>query len=354
MNDANQNSSRKRTHGILPKVFACLFAAFHVLLAFSVFAAVGPGITIETMNGTIGTWDRLDWVEGTLTDTNDVNPTNGLPDSIRWLSDPDGAQLNIFETYHRGAIHLELDNIPTDDTVRLDASTYQGQFNSDMEHWGMAVVIYFNPSNFVSLGRIRAGGGGWMSFRRVNGAEQKDHGAVGHMDFQWRMQGIELTATHVNFYATPIGGPDTFNTNDFDSVMTLDLSHMSFSRPASFIGDATLIVGKGWSHDNGDPWDSISDLVAPKTVAIDATRVTIGSIAESGPEITDFGVAYGTATVSFVSIDGTTNRLESTPDLVNSNFSDTGASVLGDGTGKVLTDPAGSPNSKSYRVTADP
>jgi hypothetical protein len=351
MNNANQNSSLKNPHGILPKVFACLFAAFHVLLAFSVCAAVGPGITIETFDGTIGTWDRIDWVEGSLTDTNDVNPTNGLPDSLRWLP----GQLNVYEAYHRGVVHIELDNVPTDDYLRLDASTYQGVFSANLEHWAMAVVIYFDADNFVTLTRIREFGGGYMSHRKVaGGTVNRDHGAVGYnADRQWRMHGIELTASSVNFYATPLTGPDTFSSNNWDQLMSEDLSAMSFPRPASFTGNATLIVGKGWDQADGDPWDMVSDLTVPKVIAIDATRIIIGSIAKPGPEITDFGVADGTASVTFVSADGVTNRLEATPDLVSPNFNATGAIVLGDGDGKTLTDPVDSSDTKSYRVTAD-
>jgi len=334
----------------LRAIYISQFSFFVAFLALPGFAAVGPGITIETMDGTIGTWDKIDWVDGSFTDNMTTNHIIGVPDSIRFL--PDG-QLNANEVWIGGVFHLQIDNVPTDDYLRLDASTFQQIFGSNLEHWGMAVVLFFDDDNWVTITRIRESGGGYMSHRRIGGVDTKQHLSVGQSaDSQWRMHGIELTATDVNFYATPLTGPDTFSSNNWDQLMSEDLSTNSFPRPATYTGDVSLVVGKGYVG-GLDAWDGPWDFVNPKSVGIDATRIIIGSVAEPGPEITDFGVADGTATVAFVSIDGTTNRLESTPDLINSNFSATGASVLGDGTGKVLTDPAGSPNSKSYRVTAD-
>jgi hypothetical protein len=56
---------------------------------------------------------------------------------------------------------------------------------------------------------------------------------------------------------------------------------------------------------------------------------------------------------SFGSEFGATHRLQSTPDLVSVNFSDTGAMAIGSGADMTLYDPTGASTSKSYRVTQD-
>ena len=54
--------------------------------------------------------------------------------------------------------------------------------------------------------------------------------------------------------------------------------------------------------------------------------------------------------VEFVSDAGFTYELESTPDLVSSNFTGTGAFVIGNGTNMFLFDPTGTSTAKNYRV----
>ena len=61
-------------------------------------------------------------------------------------------------------------------------------------------------------------------------------------------------------------------------------------------------------------------------------------------------VVADTRGVSFQSESDKTYRLQSTPDLVSTNFSDTGAIAIGDGGGMTLFDPAGTSASKNYRV----
>ena len=61
-------------------------------------------------------------------------------------------------------------------------------------------------------------------------------------------------------------------------------------------------------------------------------------------------VVADTRGVSFQSVSNKTYRLQSTPDLVSTNFSDTGAIGIGDGGGMTLFDPAGTSTSKNYRV----
>ena len=54
--------------------------------------------------------------------------------------------------------------------------------------------------------------------------------------------------------------------------------------------------------------------------------------------------------VAFNSVSNETFVLQSTPDLVSSNFSDTGAFATGNGGGMTLFDPTGPSTSKNYRV----
>jgi hypothetical protein len=325
------------------------FSIFILLaLAIPSWSGVGPGTTIETMDGTIGSWDKIDWVDGSFTQNTTTNHMVGIPDSIRFLP----GQLNVHEVYIGGVFHLQMDNVPSDRYLRLDASTYQHVFGSNLEHWGMAVVLYFDQDNWVAFTRIREFGGGYMSLRQIaGGTVNRDHGAVGYgADKQWRMHGIELTASNVNFYASPLAGPETFSSNNWDQLMSEDLSAMSFLRPPTFTGDATLIVGKGYSGDP-DPWNAPWDFANPKTVAIDATRVIVGgTVVEENFHITDIAVTGSVATVSFNTLSGSTYHLESTTDFVPSAWADTGAFVDGDGGTKVLADATGASAEKNYRV----
>ncbi len=61
-------------------------------------------------------------------------------------------------------------------------------------------------------------------------------------------------------------------------------------------------------------------------------------------------VVDDTLSVTFDSMSNTTYVLQSTPDLVSSNFTDTGANAVGNGDAMTLFDPVGSATSKNYRV----
>jgi len=341
-----------------------------IIGAAPAWSAWQPGTTIETFDGTIGTWDRLDWVPGSLLPKISTNSPPLEEDAILFL--PDG-QLNINEVYYRGNVHLELDDVPTDDYLRVDVNGFQHRnFQSNMEHWAFSVVLWFNPDNFVSLARVNAGvpggngSGGLERITVINGAFARKQfcgpcedpppstGAPFFFD-AWHMTGIELTDTEVKFYSSQVN-TDTFENVDFDGTMTLNGAFLALDmpRPASFTGDCTVVVGKGYRDEAGDPWDFVGGPphFNPKVIAWDATRVIIGSV-PTGPEITDFDISGGTATVTFTSTSGVTNRLESATDLVASNFTETGATVVGDGFGQALTDPVGVETSKTYRVTAD-
>jgi len=75
-----------------------------------------------------------------------------------------------------------------------------------------------------------------------------------------------------------------------------------------------------------------------------------------GPDIvdsTDINVE-DTPAVSFDSVAGITYRLQSTPDLVSSNYTDVGAFLEGNGLTQLLFDPDGPTTSKNYRVATVP
>jgi hypothetical protein len=61
----------------------------------------------------------------------------------------------------------------------------------------------------------------------------------------------------------------------------------------------------------------------------------------------------GTLGTIFNTESNETYRLQATPDLVSSNYTDTGAIAIGDGATMTLFDPAGPSASKNYRVTQD-
>jgi len=64
-------------------------------------------------------------------------------------------------------------------------------------------------------------------------------------------------------------------------------------------------------------------------------------------------VIEDTLGATFDSVPNATYRLQSTPDLVSSNFTDTGAIVIGNGDAMTLFDPTGPATSKNYRVVAE-
>jgi hypothetical protein len=255
-----------------------------MIMAGSVQASLpGPGTYIEPFNGSIGTWDRLDWVPGSLTDENDVDgdPLN-WPDSVTFASGGGGANhIEVFEAYERVAVHLEVDGVPTGSGVRLDSVLFQGSYGGTLNNWGMGVGVYYDPNNWIKLSRARDAGGGLYVNKMEAGSESNTQIWTGYgFDTSWAMHGIELTSTQIKFYSSlpgaGVGGAvDQYNSLDFDGQMTLDLSAATIARPASFTGPATLLVGKGYAQVGGDPWDVMSDLESPKVVSIDSTRVIL-------------------------------------------------------------------------------
>jgi len=229
------------------------------------------GTTIETMSASdassIGSWDSLDVVAGSVNNTAVVN-NPPYPDAVRFLA----GQININESCIGGAVHLQMNNVPTDAGVRLDATTFQGVFASNLQNWGVGVHMVWDADNFISLQHIRDNGGGWKVFQSVAGTSSNDHIDPGYMDNQWLMSGIDISETEIKFYASP-RGVDQYGVTDYDGQMAQIGS--TLARPASFAGGAAMIVGKGWHSGAGDPWDGQWDLVGPKVFAIDDTRLTV-------------------------------------------------------------------------------
>jgi hypothetical protein len=101
---------------------------------------------------------------------------------------------------------------------------------------------------------------------------------------------------------------------------------------------ATLRVGVATWNDSGSDFGARFDnfaLMTPTEIAI--TNVVVAD----------------TAGISFDSDESLTYRLEATPDLVSSNYSDTGAFVTGSGGPMTLFDPTGTSTSKNYRVVVE-
>jgi sialidase-1 len=67
----------------------------------------------------------------------------------------------------------------------------------------------------------------------------------------------------------------------------------------------------------------------------------------------DLVVIEDTLGAMFDSVSNTTYRLQSTPDLVSSNYTDTGAIAIGNGASIIMFDPSGPSTSKNYRVVME-
>jgi len=132
---------------------------------------------------------------------------------------------------------------------------------------------------------------------------------------------------------------------------------------AAIAGDGELFVVGNNSNDIIADWatqdfDGRIDELAVFGTALSATQISnlyVAATVFSGPVIISstnvvVGDVLGT---SFGSESGATHRLQSTPDLVSVNFSDTGAMAIGNGADMTLYNPTGASASMSYRVTQD-
>jgi predicted outer membrane repeat protein len=105
----------------------------------------------------------------------------------------------------------------------------------------------------------------------------------------------------------------------------------------------TTICGNYPDQIDGDWQDIGSNCVQD---ACDACSLSVAVPVEPSVDV----LVEDTFATEFVSKAGITYELESTPDLVSSNFSGTGAFVIGTGTNMVLFDPTGFSDTKHYRV----
>jgi hypothetical protein len=210
-----------------------------LLPAASAWAAVGPGTTLETFDGTIGSWDRVDWVPGSLTMESMTN-SPPLPDSIRFLDDPTGSQLHVNEVYHRGSVHL--DGRPHDRGTSRRCHDVPRRFQQQPGELGRGGGSLLRPEQLRLTEPDPRQRREMDSYRKIAGSLSSDFNNLGQLDNQWIMQGVDLTADEMQFYASP-GGIDQLGSADFDGQMTQDLSAMNFSRPATWTG--TAAVGNG-------------------------------------------------------------------------------------------------------------
>lgn len=173
-----------------------------------------------------------------------------------------GAALNgsgeymIHYPYAEGAsnISTSMGTIGASDSARLDANVRSEQYNAG--RWSNEVAIWFDNENWVGLRPTNEGGLNGYGSQGVQGGTQWTMDTAYPMpsEMRWRhvFVGIELTPTLIKFYATPIvsGSEDMTGVTDVDSNVTL---LGSIARPASFVGQAYAIVGKGYAYSNGSP-----------------------------------------------------------------------------------------------------
>ncbi len=158
----------------------------------------------------------------------------------------DGVGNNAFAHIESATTYDTTGGIRTDATMRQD--------HYPVQTWGMAVAIYFDANNYVALKQSAAGGAsGWLRHLLVNGSFSQQLGnTVSDLRTSWLISGIELTATQIKFYGSAIGpNVDKYGVTDIDANVS-EIAELAVARPASFTGNATIIIGKGWSSPHFD------------------------------------------------------------------------------------------------------
>ena len=169
--------------------------------------------------------------------------------------------------------------------------------------------------------------------------------------------------------------------NEDRGVATADIWYLNaaFDHNDNSDGNASAFISTGWTQlgsttnftiaPEGDVNQTVPDVinfgnVPARFVALDilsnhgdAGFVGFGEIqffAVPIPEPSvELVVIEDTLGATFDSVSNATYRLQSTPDLVSSNFTDTGAIAIGNGAAIIMFDPTGPSTSKNYRVVAD-
>lgn len=170
--------------------------------------------------------------------------------------------------------------------IRVDAIMRQDHYPTST--WGMGAGIYFDEDNWVSLKQGAAGGqNGWMADVMADGVLNSTMGNVIYtLRVYWLIHGVELTDTEIIFYGSSICCPtptDQFGQTDIDGNVS-ELTELRVSRPASFTGPATVIIGKGFTgqtYPGGTLWSNpdfdnnlSENLTSPYFAGIDLVRIT--------------------------------------------------------------------------------
>ena len=144
--------------------------------------------------------------------------------------------------------------LDTSHGMRVDAIMRQDHWPTST--WGMGVTVYYDESNWISIKQGAAGGQeGWMMQGFVDGTSVYQMGNTSQtLRTQSLISGIELTETQIIFRATDLdllgygySGMGAFidyyeGIGDYKVV-----SELTLTRPAGFTGEATIIIGKGYT-----------------------------------------------------------------------------------------------------------
>lgn len=148
-------------------------------------------------------------------------------------------------------IRASLGNVGAGDTVRVDGIVRTSQYGNG--RWSMKTALYFDNENWVGLKLGYSGGeAGVDRIGMISGGTYSDLDANGSSEWNlqdtWVIVSVELTPTEVRFYASA-PSTDHFTTTDIDANVQL-LPVLTMARPATYVGNAYAILGKGYATSN--------------------------------------------------------------------------------------------------------
>ena len=145
--------------------------------------------------------------------------------------------------------HLEASIVVPAGGARVDSIARQD--NYPIASFGMGVAIYFDHDNFIAIKQGAAGDQqGWLRYGFVNGVNVYQTLEAGPLlRSYFLVSGVELTATQINFYGSSINPlADHYGKTGATALATEHLLG-TMARPASFVGNALVIVGLGYESD---------------------------------------------------------------------------------------------------------
>jgi len=145
--------------------------------------------------------------------------------------------------------HLQTSIVVPAGGARVDSIARQD--NYPIASFGMGVAIYFDHDNFIAIKQGAAGDQqGWLRYGFVNGVNVYQTLEAGPLlRSYFLVSGVELTATQINFYGSSINPlADHYGKTGATALATEHLLG-TMARPASFVGNALVIVGLGYESD---------------------------------------------------------------------------------------------------------